>query len=403
MPSKILVVEDSYAFRNFLTRNLTQHGCDVHIAETYAQAKVMLEQNNDYLCTVLDYCLPDAQDGEVVDLALKAKQRVIVVTATYRQSARDHFIEQGVLDYIIKDSDAAINDLLSMITRLEKNGAHHALVVDDSEFIRKSLSQVLSHQYIRTTIACDGNEALEKLAQHPDITFAITDHSMPNLDGLSLVRQIRRKQDRNALPILGLSGSEDRTLTSQFLKAGANDFLYIPFNQEELNCRIHYILGMIEANEALYRLANQDELTGLWNRRYLFNQAKGLSDDVCVSMIDIDHFKKVNDNYGHDCGDLVIKTIAKILAFHFDDACVARMGGEEFCILYQGDYNQFVATLEKMRLRIETMTIPYYQHTLQVTISLGATNQSGNLEEKLLIADDYLYEAKQQGRNQLKR
>ncbi|MGR5542072.1 diguanylate cyclase, partial [Vibrio campbellii] len=106
------------------------------------------------------------------------------------------------------------------------------------------------------------------------------------------------------LAILGLSGSDDRTMTAQFLKAGANDFLYKPFNQEELFCRIHHLLEMKEAHLEMYRLANQDALTGLWNRRYLFNQSCPSSCSArSVAMLDIDFFKKVNDNYGHDAGD----------------------------------------------------------------------------------------------------
>jgi diguanylate cyclase (GGDEF)-like protein len=401
LQDKVLVVEDSITFRNFLTNQLTKSGYKVVSTTTLAESEQLLNREQDFLCAVLDYCLPDSPDGEIIELAVSKNQRAIVLTATFRQDAREQMINRGVLDYIPKDSASSVNDLLIMIDRLASNRKHHALIVDDSQLVRKHLKQLLEHQYITTSEAKDGVEALNILNQNNNISFVITDHDMPNKDGISLTRDIRQISDRHTLPILGLSGSEDRTMTARFIKAGANDFLYKPFNQEELYCRIHSLLGMKEANDKLHKMANQDYLTGLWNRRYFFSQSGQNYSGSNIAMIDIDLFKNINDTYGHDAGDLVIKRIASVLQMHFENSCVARFGGEEFCILHRGTFDSFLTTLEKMRSRIEKMSIHYGNNNIQTTVSIGATQASLTLDAQIKTADALLYQAKSLGRNQL--
>lgn len=233
MNNKVLVVEDSRAYQNFLKQQLTTLGCHVCCAESFAQAEELLQRHKEFRFAVLDYCLPDAQDGEVIDLVLSYQQKVIVLTATFNDQARERFIAKGVLDYILKDSMASISYLLPLAKRLINNSKHHALIVDDSATVRRHVTQLLEHQYIRTTQAENGQVALEKLQSCSDITFVITDHDMPVKDGISMTREMRQMYDKNQLAIIGLSGNESKTLTAQFLKAGANDFLTKPFNQEE--------------------------------------------------------------------------------------------------------------------------------------------------------------------------
>ncbi len=400
MNNKVLVVEDSRAYRNYLIQQLSSLGCTVVGAETFAEAKKILEQNDSFRFAVLDYCLPDAQDGEVIDLVLSHQQKVIVLTATFNDDARERFIAKGVMDYILKDSMASVSYLLPLAKRLINNEQHHALVVDDSPTVRRHVAQLLEHQYIRTTLAENGQQALELLNNNSDITFVITDHDMPEKDGIEMTREIRQSYDKNSLAVLGLSGSESKTLTARFLKAGANDFLTKPFNQEEFYCRVHQLLDMKEARDALYMMANQDALTGLWNRRFLFDQACGGCELRNIAMIDIDHFKSVNDTYGHDGGDAALRTIANILKIYFPDDVVVRFGGEEFCIQSCSKLDDFIQRLENMRQRIEKTPIKHESAAITVTISIGVSRASGTLDEQIKMADDRLYTAKANGRNQ---
>lgn len=400
MSNKILVVEDSRAFRNYLVQILTQAGYEVLAAESYADAQSILAAKPELLCAVLDYCLPDAQEGEIIDLSLAHQQKVIVLTAMFQDDVREKMLAKGVLDYILKDSMASVSYLLPLIKRLTNNQQHKCLVVDDSMTVRRHVVQLLEHQYIQTLQAENGQQAIELIEQNPDITLVLTDHDMPVKDGITMIRELRQKLDKNQLAILGISGSDDHTMTARFLKAGANDFLYKPFNQEEFFCRVHQILDMKEATTELFRMANQDALTGLWNRRFLFGQACGGCEKRNIAMLDIDFFKKVNDNYGHDGGDAALVMVANILKIYFPEDVIARFGGEEFCIQACGNYDDFVTRLEQMRQRVEKTPIPYQEEDIQVTISVGVSNIQGNLDQQIKVADDRLYQAKESGRNQ---
>lgn len=400
LSNKILIVEDSRAFRNYLQQILGQAGYEIIAAENFSEAQAILNSQQDLLCAVLDYCLPDAQDGEIIDLLLSHQHKVIVLTAMFQEEIREQMLAKGVLDYLLKDSMASVSYLLPLIRRLTNNHNHKCLVVDDSMVVRHHVVQLLEHQYLQTLQAENGQQAIELIEQNPDITLVLTDHDMPTKDGITMIRELRQNFDKNQLAILGISGSDDHTMTARFLKAGANDFLYKPFNQEEFFCRVHQILDMKEATSELYRMANQDSLTGLWNRRFLFGQACGGCEKRNIAMLDIDFFKKVNDNYGHDGGDAALVMVANILKIYFPDDVVARFGGEEFCIQACDHYEEFVTRLEQMRQRVEKTPIPYQDEEIQITISIGVSTALDNLDQQIKVADDRLYQAKENGRNQ---
>ncbi len=401
MKEKILIVEDSRTFRNYLYQQLNNAGYDVETAQSVAEAQIILERETNFLCTVLDYCLPDGQDGEIIDVVLSYQQKIIVLTRIFNNTLREAVLAKGVIDYILKDNFSPVSYLLPLIKRISNNRNHKALVVDDSTVVRRYIVQLLEHQYIQTIEAEDGAHALRVLNKNNDITFIVTDHDMPNKDGISMTHEIRKNHDRNQLAILGLSGSDDRTLTARFLKAGANDFLYKPFNQEEFFCRIHQILDMKEATNELLRHANEDDLTGLWNRRYMFSQLPTIPSKRSIAMMDIDLFKNVNDTYGHDAGDAVLIEVGRIIKKCFTNDLTVRFGGEEFCILTSGPFVQFVEALESMRSAIEDYEICHNSNKIKVSVSIGATDLQAPLDKQIKAADKLLYTAKQQGKNQV--
>ncbi|UGA54159.1 diguanylate cyclase [Vibrio sp. VB16] len=401
MNNRILVVEDSRSFRNYLNNQISQINMEVVSTESLEEAKAILENDTDFLCAVLDFCLPDGPDGEVIDLALSYDMKVIVVTGKFDEQLRDAMLAKGVIDYILKDSFASISYLLPLLTRLNRNKCHKALVVDDSLTVRRHLVQLLDHHYIRSVQAEDGLEALEILKADPEITLIITDNTMPEKDGISMTREIRLTYDRSQLAILGISTAESKTVTAQFLKAGANDYLKKPFNQEEFYCRIQNLLNMKDISDDMFKMANQDALTGLWNRRYLFSNADNNKAQRNVAMLDIDFFKRVNDNYGHEGGDQALVTISHIIAIYFKEDLVARFGGEEFCIISYGDYDAFVQRLDSMRQRIEKTAIPYNGEEIKLTMSIGVTRAKRDIDTMIRIADERLYTAKETGRNRV--
>lgn len=399
--NNILIVEDSLTFRNYLHQQISSLGYEVISAESLAEARQILEKKTDFLCAVLDYCLPDGQDGEVIDLALDKQQRVIVLTAIFQDDLRERVLSKGVIDYILKESLVSISYLLPLIQRLTKNHQHKILIVDDSSVVRKHIDQLLKQYYIQTLQAENGNQAIDILKENQDISLIITDHDMPEKDGISMIHEIRADNSHSQLAILGISASDSKTLTARFLKAGANDFLYKPFHPEEFFCRIHQILQIKEANDALFIMANQDALTNLWNRRYLMEKANTGIKRRHIAMLDIDFFKKVNDTYGHDAGDITLVTVAHIMKVCFSDSLVARFGGEEFLIYSELPLSDFVIRLNKMREHLSNVSIPYHDQEITITISAGVSGIEGTLEEQIKDADEKLYQAKNSGRNKV--
>lgn len=399
LPYQVLVVEDSRTFRHYLKDQLQQAGFEAIFATTLAQARSLLTQPHMFFCAILDYCLPDAENGEVIDVVLSHDLKSIVLAAQYNDHIREQVLAKGVLDYLLKDSTASIAYLTPLLQRLKANIGYKALVVEDSPTIRRHISQLLEKQNLTVLEAKDCEQALAVLAQDDDISLIIADNDMPKKDGITMIQEIRHQYDLDDIAILGLSASDDHTLTAQFLKAGANDFLYKPFNQEEFYCRIHHILNMKDNANQLYKMANQDILTGLWNRRYFFANTPTTKAWQNIAMLDIDHFKKVNDTYGHDGGDAVLVMISKIIEAHFPEAIVARFGGEEFCIYDNGTQTLFLQTLELVRTHIESLNIPYQDTHISITISIGAISAYSTLDILIKQADDNLYLAKQQGRN----
>jgi len=250
---------------------------------------------------------------------------------------------------------------------------------------------------------------MARLEQHPDITMVITDYNMPEMDGFELVQAIRRHNEKNNMIIIGLSGEEGSQLSIKFIKNGANDFLNKPFQQEEFYCRITNNIESLEQLQKIQDQANRDYLTGMFNRRYfceqgelLLGQAQKNNSPVSVAMLDIDRFKSINDEYGHEAGDQVLKFLARELENTLGRFLLARTGGEEFSLILPGlDKEKSFSLLDGFRKHINNQVIDVNDdEILRITFSVGVTSKiQDNLDATLKVADEYLYRAKEAGRD----
>jgi len=399
----VLVVEDSRPFRRLLESEIRKSGYIPYIASSIAQAETILNQDTDFLCAILDYCLPDGQDGEIIDVCLSLDIKVIVLTSMMDDRTRERVLAKPVIDYIPKDSPACVSTIRPLLSRLEKNQEHHVLVVDDSLTARRYIRSLLERQYLNVVEAKGGHEALALMRQDERITLVITDYTMPEMDGVSLVKALRKLKTDGQLAVIGLSGEADSTLTARFLKAGANDFLAKPFNQEEFYCRLHSTLNALDTERRLFKMANIDYLTQVWNRRYFFEHphTRCHKGSRSLALVDIDYFKKVNDQYGHHVGDVALIELAKIMKEHFPDSLVARFGGEEFCIFGGHDESYFEQQLDAMREVVAETTLTPYDKSFSITVSIGMVYADASVDALLQQADEALYQAKVSGRNQL--
>lgn len=403
MKQKILVVEDSRPFRRIIESELRKAGFTPVLTNTIAEAEKVLDESTDFLCAILDYCLPDGQDGEIIDVCLSVDIKVIVLTALMDEVIREKVLAKTVIDYIPKDSPACISSIIPILNRLENNSSHKVLVVDDSTTSRRYVRSLLERQYLTVIEACNGEQALETIRANNDITLVITDYAMPERDGVSLIKELRKTHRPGQLAAIGLSASDETALTAKFLKAGANDFLKKPFNQEEFYCRLHSTLDILDSERRLYHLANKDYLTQTWNRRYFFEHilARQHKGPRCLALLDVDHFKNLNDTYGHHIGDMVLIELANVLHTYFPDALVARFGGEEFCILYGNSPQVFRQRLQAVMDEINETELQILSNSIKFTASLGVVCDDANIHELIHRADKCLYIAKSEGRNRI--
>jgi diguanylate cyclase (GGDEF)-like protein len=380
----------------------------VTLAHTLEEAKNLLEQNANQFFIGITSVL-DISAFEKVDLLGEFNLPIIAVVDQYEDEMRDQLIKRHVIDYVVKGNKFDSAYICDLIARVIKNCDIKVLVVDDSRVSRFVMARELALQKFEVVHSSNGAEALELLSEQPEIKLVLVDSKMPVMDGYSFVEAARHNYSKDALIIIGVSGSSDPRIAVKFLKAGANDFIAKPFNYEMLLCRISRNLDMLDAIDLARSLSNTDYLSGIYNRRYFFEQGSKLltslekDSPLTVMMMDIDAFKKINDGYGHDIGDLVIKNFAGLLKQHFPDDIVARIGGEEFAVISQSpNYLKSFDRIDAFRKKVENEKIQLSSDILQYTCSIGVCNVVGaNLDEMVIAADKNLYVAKDAGKNKV--
>lgn len=409
MTRKILIIEDTPTIARVQKHIAMKVGYDADMAESLAQAKKLISKNN-YFCAIVDFMLPDASNGEAIEYTTKVAIPTIVMTGNLDATTRETVEKYPIIDYITKENKQAYHYLEKQLQRLPRNENVKVLVVDDSTATRLHISELLKRHKYQVSQAKNGDEALTILEKTPDVAVIITDNEMPKMNGIELCSRIRSLYSNDEKAIIGISGSTASHLSARFLKSGANDYLRKPFNNEEFYCRLSQNVDMLEQITTIRLQANTDYLTKLPNRRYFFEQASNSlkhfnkqDENISLAMIDIDHFKAINDTYGHDAGDEVLKGLSEYFAKHFKKHLLARLGGEEFAI-YFADSCQTSAMekLEKFRCFIETNSPDFSAEKIKFTISTGyIQGPIYQIDELLKQADIKLYKAKESGRNKV--
>lgn len=297
------------------------------------------------------------------------------------------------------------------------------LVVDDSPSIRSQIRGVLQRvegfdEFIE---AGDGLQAFKLMVdRQPDLV--VCDLIMPVFDGLKFLALRATRPELANIPVIMLTAEGDANRKVEVFDQGASDYVTKPFNDRELlaRVRVHYRLKVLqdelrEANKRLESLADTDGLTGLFNRRYFDNllmrelqRTERYKTPLGLVLLDIDHFKYVNDTFGHSMGDEVLRNVSRIVtsSVRVTD-CAARYGGEEIAIVFTQTTAQGVSEVtERLRQRLADFTHRYQDSTVQRTASFGVSVCDGravtpNPKEFVDRADRALYRAKRTGRNRI--
>ncbi len=452
MTARILVVDDVPANVKLLEARLSAEYFEVVTAMSGVEALAICEKAE---CDIvlLDVMMPD-MDGFEVCRRLKANRithhiPVVMVTALDAPSDRVKGLDAGADDFLTKPvSDVALIARVRSLSRLKMmtdelrmravtsreigiqdpenqamadvGRAGRVLIIDDRAASAERFSQMLSSEH-SVDIERDPSDALFRAAEG-NYDLAIVSLALKDHDALRLCSQLRSLDRTRNVPILAICEADDNARMIRGLEIGVNDYLLRPVDKNELHARVRTQIRKKRYTERLrdnvqqsIEMAITDGLTGLYNRRYmeshlgaLVEQATARGKPLAAFVLDIDYFKSVNDTYGHDAGDDVLRefsTRIKKSIRGIDLAC--RLGGEEFVIVMP-ETDMAVATIvaERLRRRIASETFAIAQGTkhIEVTISIGLATLDTVEDTAATIlkrADQALYRAKRDGRNRV--
>ena len=411
--SKILIVEDNKALAKLIAKKMEDNiEMQVDVAHSLAEAQAFLTKAKDYFITLLDLNLPDAPNGEVVDFVASKGLPIIVLTGSMDDKTRETFMDKDIVDYVYKGNMSDVNYIFHMIDRLKNNKQYKVMVVEDVMQTRNDVKKILQNLQFQVFTAAHGEEAMNYFADNPDIKLVVSDYGMPVKDGLAVLKELREQKDKNELGVIMMTSANENVSGAVFLKNGANDFIAKPFLKEELICRVNNTIENMENINKIANFANKDFLTGLFNRRYFYDDMQGYLASLeenpmpyAVAVIDIDGLKNINDKYGQDSGDKILKLLAKKL---IDDTkssdIAARFGGGEFCVLLKNvSQEDAVKFFVGLRAAIASNPVNIKNESVKISVSIGVTfgKSDYNVDEILELADEALYRAKQNGRNRV--
>ncbi len=451
MTARVLVVDDLLPNIKLLEARLTAEYFDVLTSTNGPEA---IEACKAGLCDIvlLDIMMP-GMDGFEVCTRLKADPTtshipVVMVTALDQAADRVRGLDCGADDFLTKPVDeVALIARVKSLSRLKvtmdelrsraaasarlsrsdpfvnasaADGNHgRVLLVDDrmasSDRIVASLR---GHQAV--DVETNPQEALFRAAENP-YDLVIVSLGLTNYDGLRLCSQLRSLERTRGLPLLTIADLEDRPKVLRGLDLGVNDYLMRPIDRNELIARVRtqvrrkrYADSLRDNVEQAIEMAVVDGLTGLHNRRYfdmnltaLLDQAAQEAKPLSLLVLDIDFFKRINDTYGHDSGDEILRALAgRIRRAVRSVDLVCRLGGEEFVIVMPDTSLEVAARVaERVRRAVEAepFNVKEGQQAIPVTISIGAADRGADANPDFIYksADKALYESKTSGRNKV--
>lgn len=304
--------------------------------------------------------------------------------------------------------DAVIMAKIIEVCGRDEEPPYRVLVVEDSWTASKSIRRTLEQSGIESFAVTKPSEVLLGL-RHFQPDLILMDMYMPGCTGVEATRVIRQHAEFLSTPVVYLSGDSDVALQVDALRLGGDHFLTKPFNPVILNA---VVKSKIERYRTLRRSMQHDSLTGLLNHltskerlQSAVKAAEAGNEPVTVAMIDIDHFKSVNDNYGHPMGDQVIRSLAWLLKQRMRKTdLVGRYGGEEFIVILPHSHaEQGLEVLDRIRRDFAQIKYPFKETWFNTTFSAGLSQFPSSASAETLIkdADDALFDAKRRGRNQL--
>lgn len=416
----ILVIDPSKLFRTLWDRMVLRIGHEpisVSCGETGLEA--LRERHIDLVCVSLT--LPDMNGVEFcLQLRTQPQYRslpVILLTSTEDKSIREDAFKAGVTEIHSKtDVDALLNRVQRFITEQKREISGRVLYIEDSSVVAHVMVKILKDMKLDVDHFTSADEAFEAF-QAANYDLIISDIMVEGkMSGVGLVTRIREMTgDKSRVPILAVSGLDDSVRRTELFRLGINDFISKPVVREEVIARVTNLINNKQLfdqvktqQKHLYELAMRDSLTGLYNRNSLkdfaarmFEEAAEKDMPLSLMLIDLDHFKDINDTHGHLAGDTVLEHVGELLRRNCrEEDFSARFGGEEFLLIMpHRDLEAAMAKAELIRKEIEILE----PEGIAVTASVGVTTRPRgskvDMESLFRVADQAVYDAKSRGRN----
>ncbi|MCR2109963.1 diguanylate cyclase [Campylobacter upsaliensis] len=409
MMRKILLIDDNKMLGKLLAKKIQNtFNYEVDIAHTMAEAIAML--NNEYFLSFVDLCLPDAMNGEIVDVVAD-KIPAIVLTASNDINKREEFMHKNILDYIFKESDTCVDQILDAISTLSYYAKTKVILAMAKLPERNEIKKFLSQRLFKVLVAAHGEEALLYLEDNDDTKLIIADAKMPVVSGEELLAEIRTKYNDDDLGVV-LLGEKDDVVEARVLKNGANDYLIKPLLKELFNCRLDRVLNYMQDKKFIKTYNNLDHTSGLKDHYTFRSEVEDYLNDIAsgeqefaFAFLDIDELKSINDEYGFEIGDSIIKICAnEMIAETKGRDILGRYSAEKFGILLKNiSQERALKILSRIRVNIKNAGILINLDELFFTASLGVVfaNSGAKLDDLVEKATKALSAAKDNGRDRI--
>lgn len=396
---KILVVDDSKTFNQKISDALNKLGHTITQSYTLKDTKDFIEKN-EYDFILLDLILPDGEGNELIDtMSNELKSKVIVLTGDNDNQRRNYIFESGILDYFSKTTPThkIIEDIKNLLCKVEENSFINILLVDDSSFMRKMLRDILTPKNFNIYEAKNGIDGIEVLEKE-DIHLMILDYEMPIMNGIDMIEKVKSDIRFLELPIIMLSGNDDKNIIARALKNGASDFLKKPFATEELllKCDLqvkNYVnIQIIKEKERELSLALKKTKQAEEHKTiFLSNMSHEIRTPLnailgFVNLLEEDETDKVKLNYLktiQSSGDLLLNLINDILDFSKIESGKLDINKEVFSIdeLYHIIISLYSPAIKEKGINLKSFIdpkVPKYFYSDFLRIKQIITNLIGN-------------------------
>ena len=409
MKNKIFIIDDSKSFSKLMTIRIKNDlGLDSITASSFDESKLILEkERSSIFLALVDLNVVDAKGTEHIDYMLDHKVPVIVITGELNDEIRNKILEKNIIDYIFKSKKEDMGYVIKLLKQVIRNSETKVVVADDSPLFRKLTGDLLRLQMFKVLEAKNGLDCLNIVEENPDIKLVLTDYNMKEMDGFELTLRLREKYSKDSLIIISISGNDTKNISSKFIKIGVNDFITKPFTKEEFACRINMNMDALESIERIKDLSNRDFLTNLYNRKFFLEKSNSIlaaGKQSALAIFILDHFKKLNNEYGDETGDMVLKSLGIIAKEHFSKShFLFRLEGKKFAVLIPSITKEDATLLfENFCSKVSSIPLNVNGNRIEITISVGLSiSEESNPSLRIKDAEELLSEARNSGRNRV--